>query len=71
MTEQPERQFKEEDEFFDEEHNERQSQQQEQEPLWLQKRRDWLRSLSQEDRDFIATYGFDLWETKTGRKRDV
>ena len=43
----------------------------EQEPLWLTKRREWLRSLSQEDRDFISIYGFDLWEAKTGRKKDV
>ena len=71
MTEQPQKQFKEEDEFFEGERNERQTQQSEQEPLWLTKRREWLRSLSQEDRDFISIYGYDLWEAKTGRYKDV
>jgi hypothetical protein len=71
MTEQPERRYKEEDEFFEEERNERPIQQSEQEPLWLTKRREWLRSLDLKDRNFIATYGLELWEKTTGRKRDV
>jgi hypothetical protein len=71
MSEQPQKQFKEEDEFFEGEHNERQTQQPEQEPFWLTKRRDWLRSLDQKDRDIISIYGFDYWEKLTGRKRDV
>jgi hypothetical protein len=45
--------------------------QQEPEPDWLKTRRKWLRTLSEEDRTYIATYGFELWEQKTGRKRDV
>jgi hypothetical protein len=68
---QPEKRFKEEDEFFEGERDERTTQQSEQEPLWLEKRRNWLRTLDQKDRDFIATFGFDLWEKTTGRKRDV
>lgn len=71
MTEQPQKQFKEEDEFFEGERDERPNQQPNQEPLWLQKRRDWLRSLSQQDRDYISMFGFARWEAKTGRKRDV
>jgi hypothetical protein len=68
---QPEKRFREEDEFFEGEHNERPTQQSEQEPLWLTKRREWLRNLNQKDRDFISRFGFDLWEKTTGRKRDV
>lgn len=41
-----------------------------QEEQRLVKRRAWLRNLKPEDRDFIARYGFELWEKKTGRKRD-
>ena len=68
---QPEKRFKEEDEFFEGEHNERTIQQPEQESLWIIKRREWLRNLDQEDRDFISRYGLDLWEQITGWKRDV
>jgi len=32
----------------------------------LEKRREWLKSLKQEDRDFIARYGEDLWRKKNG-----
>lgn len=71
MTEQPQKQFKEEDEFFEGERDERTTPQPSQEPLWLQKRRDWIRGLSQKDRDFISIYGIGMWEQKTGRKRDV
>ena len=70
MTEQPEKKRKEEDEFFEEEKDERTTEQHEhQEPEWLRRRKEWLRGLSQEDRDYIAIYGIDLWEIKTGRKR--
>lgn len=41
-----------------------------QEEQRLVKRRAWLRSLKQEDRDFISKYGFKMWENKTGRKVD-
>jgi hypothetical protein len=70
MAENPER-HKEESEFFEGEYYEPASQQPESEPEWLKKRREWLRSLTQEDRDYIAQYGIELWEQKTGRKRYV
>jgi hypothetical protein len=41
-----------------------------QEEQRLVKRRAWLRSLKQEDRNVISKYGFDYWEKMTGRKRD-
>lgn len=31
---------------------------------WLQKRQEALRNLSQEDRDFIAKYGIEMWKKK-------
>jgi hypothetical protein len=71
MTEQPQKQFKEEDEFFEGERDERTKQQSSQELLWLTKRRDWLRSLTQKERDYISMYGLESWEKRTGRKRDV
>jgi hypothetical protein len=41
-----------------------------QEEQRLIRRRAWLRSLEQEDRDFISKYGFEMWQKKTGRKVD-
>jgi len=67
MSEQPEqqpKQYKEEDEFFEDERDEQpepQNERDERAEERLKKRRDWLRSLTQEDRDFIARYGEDLW----------
>jgi hypothetical protein len=64
--------YREEDEFFEEEKgNEQPESGPEPESEWLKKRQEWLRSLNSSDRDFIAKYGFELWEKKTGRKRDV
>jgi len=80
MSDQPEqpqpepKKYKEEDEFFEGEYDERpepQNERDEREEERLKKRREWLRSLTQEDRDFISKYGFELWEKTTGRKRDV
>lgn len=68
MSEQPEKKYREEDEFFEgEQLNERPNNQPEPEPEWLKKKREWLRSLSQEDRDFIAKYGEEAWKKWTGR----
>ena len=67
-----EKKYSEEDEFFEGEHLDEQPPiQSESEPLWLKKRREWLRSLSQWDRDYIAVFGVELWEKRTGRVRDV
>lgn len=62
MSEQPK---KEDDEFFEgEDYDERpepQNDRDERHEEWLKERRKWLRSLSQQDRDFIAKYGEKSW----------
>jgi len=61
---------KEEDEFFEEKRQELQNERDERGEERLRKRREWLRSLTQADRDAISKYGFEYWEKMTGRKRD-
>jgi hypothetical protein len=61
---------KEEDEFFEEEVHDReepQNERNEYEEERLRKRREWLRSLTQVDRDFIARYGEDAWRAWNNR----
>jgi hypothetical protein len=62
--------YREEDEFFEEEKgvifepehiNEQPTAQELKEQERLRKRREWLRSLDQTDRDFIAKYGEEMW----------
>jgi len=65
QPEQPSKQYNEEDEFFEEEQDERpepQNERDERQEERLKKRRDWLRSLTQEDRNFIAKYGEEMWK---------
>lgn len=69
MSDQP-RQYKESDEFFEGEQCEGQGIQNERDEYGeerLRKRREWLRSLTQEDRNFIAKYGEELWESWKAR----
>ena len=64
MSDQPKK--KEEDEFFEEERQELQNERDERGEELLRKRREWLRSLTQADRDFIARYGEEKWRKLNG-----
>ena len=60
-----EKKHKEKNEFFEGEFLEEAKTQPEQtESEWLKNRRQWLRSLNQKDRDFIAQFGEELWRIK-------
>jgi hypothetical protein len=69
MSEQPKKYTKEEDEFFEGERGTREPQNERDElgEERLRKRREWLRSLTQSDRDFIAKYGEETWKRWNNR----
>jgi hypothetical protein len=64
ILEQPEPKHKESDEFFEGENYEQEQRElrDEENEARLREKRRWLRSLTQEDRDFIAKYGEELWK---------